>query len=181
MLALSNGLDKINTRLRRHQFTRWHTRVPDVIAVQWTHRSLGGSALDLVISGGGALSRGLDRPRDRAAGKGEPASRHMRVTIPSAEPVARSYPNSRAAHLLRALGPCFSAGAAATKDHDADRCLRSARSSTPHRCRESRCTAAASGETSPVANRTPSRLSSRRGPGGPFPAKLCATMWQASP
>ena len=75
----------------------------------------GRTRLDLAISGGRALSRGLDQPRDQAAGNRAPASRHMRVTIPSAEPTERSCPKIRATHLLRAVGSCFSDGASATK------------------------------------------------------------------
>lgn len=94
-MVLSNGLDKINIRLHRRQFARRRARLPNVTAVGlrpvtgW-QRSLGGPALDLSLSGGRALSRGIDLPRDRAAGKDKPASRHIRVTIPSAVSVARA-------------------------------------------------------------------------------------------
>lgn len=76
---------------------------------------MGGPTLDLVISGGRALSRGLDQPRDRAAGKKEPASRHMRVTIPSAEPVARSCLKAEHRICCTPLGASFETRASATE------------------------------------------------------------------
>lgn len=124
MLALPNGLDKINIRLRRRQFARRRTRLDDVIAVQCeriagSQRSLGGPALDLVISGGRALSRGLDQPRDRAAGKKEPASRHMRVTIPPADSVARSHPRTEQRICCEPSAPCVSDERRSCPGHDA--------------------------------------------------------------
>lgn len=184
-LTLSNILDKINIRLRRRQFARRRPKLDDVTTVQ---RRAGSN---------NSVKSGRARPRSRDLGRSGSIARPPSAARPSRrqrgigvsahacnDPFrgARGtlQPKIRATHLLQALGPCFSNGASATKTMT--------RKGVPDRraVRLRIVVGRADALRPPPPKPCPSRTERQAAilspwPGGHFPAKLCATMWQASP